>query len=107
MIEPEIAFAELSDNAALAEGLLKYTFAALLKEREEDLAFFDQRIEKGLVAKLEGIIGSEFVHMDYDEAIHVLERSNEKFEFPVKWGSTCSRSTSAIWPRNTPRSRSS
>src|SRR2546423_1858107 len=86
MIEPEIAFADLSDNAALAEALMKYTFAALLKEREEDLAFFDQRIEKGLVAKLEGIVGSEFVHMDYDEAIEVLEQSNEKFEFPVKWG---------------------
>ena len=86
MIEPEIAFAELSDNAALAEALLKYTFAALLNEREEDLAFFDQRIEKGLVAKLEGIVGSEFVHMDYGEAIRVLERSNEKFEFPVQWG---------------------
>jgi asparaginyl-tRNA synthetase len=86
MIEPEIAFADLTDNGALAEALLKYTFAALLNEREEDLAFFDQRIEKGLVAKLEGIVGSEFVHMDYGEAIGVLERSNEKFEFPVNWG---------------------
>jgi asparaginyl-tRNA synthetase len=86
MIEPEIAFADLADNAALAEALLKYTFAALLNERQEDLAFFDQRIEKGLVAKLEGIVGSEFVHMDYGEAIRVLERANEKFEFPVKWG---------------------
>jgi aspartyl/asparaginyl-tRNA synthetase len=55
MIEPETAFADLSDNASLAEGLLKYTFSALLKEREEDLAFFDERIEEGLVAKLEGI----------------------------------------------------
>jgi asparaginyl-tRNA synthetase len=54
MTEPEIAFADLSDNAALAEALLKYTFAALLNERQEDLAFFDQRIEKGLVAKLGG-----------------------------------------------------
>jgi asparaginyl-tRNA synthetase len=86
MIEPEITFADLSDNASLAEGLLKYAFAALLKEREEDLAFFDQRIEKGLVAKLEGIVGSEFVHMDYGEAIQVLERANQKFEFPVSWG---------------------
>ena len=93
MIEPEIAFADLSDNAALAEALLKYTFAALLNEREEDLAFFDQRIEKGLVTKLEGIVGSEFVHMDYGDAIEVLERSNEKFEFPVHWASTCS----SIW----------
>src|SRR5438270_1027383 len=85
MIEPEIAFADLSANAALAQRLLKYTFAALLKEGEEDLAFFDQRVEKGLVAKLAGIVGSEFVHMDYGEAIRVLDRSNQKFEFPVQW----------------------
>jgi asparaginyl-tRNA synthetase len=87
MIEPEIAFTDLTDNAALAEALLKYTFAALLDEREEDLAFFDQRIEKrGCWRKLEGIVGSQFVHMDYGEAIQVLERSNEKFEFSVEWG---------------------
>jgi asparaginyl-tRNA synthetase len=86
MIEPEIAFADLADDAALAEGLLKSAFAALLDERAEDLAFFDQRVEKGLVGKLEGIVGSEFVHMDYGEAIRVLERANEKFEFPVRWG---------------------
>src|SRR5437667_6720084 len=56
MIEPEIAFADLSDNATLAEGLLKFTFETLLKERQEDLAFFDERVEEGLVAKLEGIV---------------------------------------------------
>src|SRR5712691_2754143 len=72
MIEPEIAFADLSDNASLAEALLKYTFKTLLNQRQEDLAFFDERIEKGLVAKLEGIVGSEFVRMDYGEAIQVL-----------------------------------
>ena len=87
MIEPEIAFADLADNAALAEALLKYTFETLLNQRAEDLAFFDERIEKGLVAKLEGIVGSEFVRMDYGEAIAVLERAKgQKFEFPVKWG---------------------
>jgi asparaginyl-tRNA synthetase len=86
MIEPEIAFADLSDDATLAERLLKSAFETLLKERQEDLAFFDERIEKGLVAKLEGIVGSEFVRMDYGEAIAVLERATEKFEFPVKWG---------------------
>jgi asparaginyl-tRNA synthetase len=86
MIEPEIAFADLSDNATLAEQLLKFTFETLLKERQEDLAFFDERIEKGLIAKLEGIVGSEFVRMDYNEAVAVLERAKEKFEFPVKWG---------------------
>ena len=86
MIEPEIAFADLSDNATLAERLLKFTFETLLSEREDDLAFFDERIEKGLVAKLTGIVGSEFVRMDYGEAIAVLERAKQKFEFPVTWG---------------------
>jgi asparaginyl-tRNA synthetase len=67
-------------------ALLNYVFAALLNERQEDFAFFDQRIEKGLAAKLEGIAGPEFVHMDYGGAIQVLDRANEKFELPVKWG---------------------
>jgi asparaginyl-tRNA synthetase len=89
MIEPEIAFADLSDDATLAERLLKFIFETLLKERHEDLAFFDERIEKGLVAKLQNIVASEFVRMDYGEAIAVLERAQEKkenFEFPVRWG---------------------
>jgi asparaginyl-tRNA synthetase len=86
MIEPEIAFADLADDATLAEGLLKFAFEALLKERPDDLAFFDERIEKGLVAKLTGIVGSEFVRMDYSEAIRILEKAKQKFEFPVKWG---------------------
>jgi asparaginyl-tRNA synthetase len=86
MIEPEIAFADLKDDAALAESLLKGIFKALLEERQEDLAFFDERLEKGLVAKLQGIVGSEFARMDYGEAIAILERAKEKFEFPVKWG---------------------
>jgi asparaginyl-tRNA synthetase len=86
MIEPEIAFADLSDNATLAEGLLKYALRTVLEERREDLEFFEQRIEKGLIAKLEGIVASEFARMDYGEAIRALERSNRKFEFPVAWG---------------------
>src|SRR6185436_9616551 len=86
MIEPETAFADLNDNATLAEALLKYTLKALLNERAEDMAFFDERIEKGIVAKLEGIVSSEFARMDYGEAIKVLEQAKEKFEFPVKWG---------------------
>jgi asparaginyl-tRNA synthetase len=86
MIEPEIAFAGLSEDADLAEALLKFTLGKLLEQRKEDLAFFDERIEKGLIAKLEGIAGSEFARMDYAEAIAVLERAKEKFEFPVRWG---------------------
>jgi asparaginyl-tRNA synthetase len=86
MVEPEIAFADLSADADLAESLLKFTFRSLLEERGDDMAFFDERIEKGLVAKLQGIVDSEFVRMDYGEAVSVLERAKEKFEFPVKWG---------------------
>src|SRR5438105_3757169 len=86
MIEPEIAFADLSDDATLAGRLLKFSLETLLRERQEDLAFFDERIEKGLVAKLSGIVSSEFVRMDYGEAIAALDRAKEKFEFPVKWG---------------------
>jgi asparaginyl-tRNA synthetase len=86
MVEPEIAFADLNDDASLAEALLKHIFKTLLDERHEDLAFFDERVEKGLVAKLEGIVGSEFVRMDYTEAVSVLEKAKEKFEYPVKWG---------------------
>ncbi len=86
MIEPEIAFADLSDDATLAERLLKFSFETLLKERADDMAFFDERIEKGLHAKLQGIVSSEFVRMDYGEAIKILEGAKAKFEFPVKWG---------------------
>ncbi|HEY5896583.1 MAG TPA: asparagine--tRNA ligase [Burkholderiales bacterium] len=86
MVEPEIAFAALQDNADLAEALLKSVFKDLLEKRGEDMAFFDERIEKGIVAKLQGIVESQFVRMDYGEAISILERTKEKFEFPVKWG---------------------
>jgi asparaginyl-tRNA synthetase len=86
MIEPEIAFAALVDNADLAEALLKHIFATVLAERGDDMAFFEERIEKGVIAKLTGIVQSEFARMDYSEAIEVLERSKHKFEFPVSWG---------------------
>jgi asparaginyl-tRNA synthetase len=86
MIEPEIAFANLSDDATLAEALLKHIFRTVLSERADDMAFFEERIEKGVIAKLQGIVDSEFVRMDYTEAIRVLEKAQEKFEFPVKWG---------------------
>jgi asparaginyl-tRNA synthetase len=86
MVEPEIAFAGLAEDADLAEALLKHVFKAVLAERPDDMAFFDERIEKGVIAKLQGIVDSEFARMDYAEAIAVLERSKEKFEFPVKWG---------------------
>jgi asparaginyl-tRNA synthetase len=86
MIEPEIAFADLQDDADLAEALLKYVFHALLTERPDDMAFFEERVEKGVIAKLHGIVESQFVRMSYDEAIEVLRRAKAKFEFPVQWG---------------------
>src|SRR5947207_6893851 len=86
MIEPEIAFADLSDNAALSEALLKHIFRTVLAERPDDMAFFEERLEKGVIAKLQGIVDSEFVRMDYSEAVRILERSKQAFEFPVKWG---------------------
>jgi len=86
MIEPEIAFADLGDDATLAERLLKHIFNTVLSERSEDMAFFEERIEKGIIAKLQGIVDSEFVRMDYGEAIRILERAKDKFEFPIEWG---------------------
>jgi len=86
MIEPEIAFADLADNATLAEALLKHVFRSVLAERADDMAFFEERIEKGVIAKLAGIVDAEFVRMDYTEAIGILERARQKFEFPVRWG---------------------
>jgi asparaginyl-tRNA synthetase len=86
MIEPEIAFSDLADNATLAEALLKHVFRTVLAERADDMAFFEERIEKGVIAKLAGIVDAEFVRMDYTEAIDILERATQKFEFPVRWG---------------------
>ena len=75
MVEPEIAFADLADNATLAEALLKYVFGTVLSERADDMAFFNERVEKGVIAKLQGIVDKAFVRMDYTEAIAVLERA--------------------------------
>ncbi len=86
MIEPEIAFADLGDDATLAEALLKHIFRTVLSERADDMAFFEERIEKGVIAKLQGIVDSEFVRMDYTEAISILKATREKFEYPVEWG---------------------
>jgi asparaginyl-tRNA synthetase len=86
MIEPEIAFADLTDNADLAESFLKYIFTALLNERGDDLKFFAERIDKGSVARLERFVASPFERMSYTDAIAALEKSGKTFEFPVRWG---------------------
>ena len=86
MIEPEIAFADLADDAALAEEMLKTLFEGLLTNRADDMAFFDERIEKGLVDRLKMIIEKPFRTLPYTEAIDILEKSGQKFEYPVEWG---------------------
>jgi len=86
MIEPEMAFADLDDDADLAEKYLKFLFQRVLDNCAEDLQFFDSRIEKGLIEKLTRLADSSFTRISYTEAISVLEKSDEKFDFPVKWG---------------------
>ena len=86
MVEPEIAFADVSDNADLAESLLQYSFRAILDECADDMAFFAERIDKEAVTRLEGLVTSTFARMEYTEAIEVLERSGRAWEFPVHWG---------------------
>ena len=88
MIEPEIAFADLSDNADLAEALLKSIFKTLLDEREDDMAFFAERIDKTCIDRLSQVVNAPFERIDYSEAIEILEKAGKKkkFEFPVSWG---------------------
>ncbi len=86
MIEPEIAFADLHDNADLAEDFLKYLFNAVMQECEDDMAFFAQRVDKGVISRLTDMIDSRFERMEYTEAIKILESCGETFEYPVEWG---------------------
>ena len=86
MIEPEIAFADLAADAQLAEDFLKYIFRALLDERKDDMAFFEKFVDKECVTRLGSLVESKFTRMDYGDAVKTLEKSGEKFEFPVKWG---------------------
>jgi len=87
MIEPEMAFADLAADCELAESFLKYLVIFALENCREDLEFFDQRIEKGLIAKLEDLAGARFKTITYSEAVDRLIESGRPFEFPVAWGS--------------------
>ncbi|WP_108649757.1 asparagine--tRNA ligase [Dongshaea marina] len=86
MLEPEIAFADLDDAAEVAIEMLKYVFKAVLEERMDDLQFFDQRIQKGVIERLQQLVSSEFVQVDYTDAIEILENCGKEFEYPVSWG---------------------
>lgn len=86
MVEPEIAFATLKEDAELAVAMIKYLAATVIAERADDMAFFAERVDKDCVKRLESIIKSEFVYMEYTDAINHLQRASKKFVFPVKWG---------------------
>ncbi len=86
MVEPEIAFADLNDLADLAEDLLKHVFAAVLEQCEDDIAFFQQRIDDTVLARLRTVVDSNFERIDYTEVVDILNNCGQKFEFPVQWG---------------------
>ena len=86
MVEPEVAFADLADNAALAERLLKSVTQRVLNDCETDLGFFQQRIDNTVLERLTNIVDQPFVRVTYSDAIDILLKSGKKFEFPVEWG---------------------
>jgi asparaginyl-tRNA synthetase len=86
MIEPEMAFATLADDADLAEKFVKYLCRFVLEECADDMAFFDRHIENGLVERIRGVAEADFTRMDYSEAIDRLQRSGATFAYPVEWG---------------------
>ena len=86
MVEPELAFADLNDNAALAEDFLKAVLKALLTRCPDDMAFFADRIDRGVIERLERVIETPFERLSYTDAVATLQNSGEAFEFPVRWG---------------------
>ncbi len=86
MIEPEIAFADLVDNMNLAEDMMKALINFLLEEAPEEMALFNNFVEKGLLEKLQAIAAAKFARISYSEAINILLKANENFSFPVEWG---------------------
>ena len=86
MIEPEMAFADLNDNMAVAEGMLKYVIRYVLENAPAEMNFFNQFVDKGLLDRLNHVLNSEFGHVTYTEAIKLLEEHNDKFDYKVFWG---------------------
>ncbi|SCB91273.1 asparagine--tRNA ligase [Gilliamella intestini] len=86
MMEPEVAFADLDDNAKLAEDMLKYVFKEVLEKRADDMQFFVQHVDKEAINRLENFINADFAQVDYTDAITILQNCDAKFENPVSWG---------------------
>lgn len=86
MIEPEMAFADLQDNMDVAEGMLKYIISYVLEHAPEEIDFFNQFVDKGLLDRLKSVLNSNFGHVTYTEAIEILEKNNDQFDYKVSWG---------------------
>ncbi len=86
MIEPEIAFADLQDDMDLAEAMLKSVIGYVLEQCPDELAFFDQFVDKGLLERLNKLVNAEFSRCTYTEAVEILEKVKDRFEYPVYWG---------------------
>ncbi|MEO7430591.1 MAG: asparagine--tRNA ligase [Dokdonella sp.] len=86
MVEPEMAFADLDVNATVAEDFLKFIFRMVLAERPDDMAFFADRVEKTAISRLETIIAVPFTRVDYTDAVDILKKSGQKFDYAVEWG---------------------
>ena len=86
MIEPEMAFADLDDNMEVAEGMLKYVIRYVLEHAPEEMAFFNNFIDKGLLDRLNNVVNSEFGRITYTDAVKILEEHNDQFDYKVSWG---------------------
>ena len=86
MIEPEIAFADLEDDMMLAESMLKYVINYVLENAPEEMAFFNNFVDKGLLERLENVVSNDFARVTYTEAIDILSKHNDKFDYKVSWG---------------------
>ena len=86
MIEPEMAFADLTDDMMLAEAMLKHVIRYVLENAPEEMNFFNQFVDKGLIERLNHVLNSDFAHVTYTDAIEILEKNNDKFEYKVSWG---------------------
>ncbi|MCI8320401.1 MAG: asparagine--tRNA ligase [Dorea sp.] len=86
MIEPEMAFADLQDNMALAEDMLKYIITYVMEHAPEEMNFFNSFVDKGLIERLKNVASSDFARVTYTEAVELLEKNNDKFEYKVSWG---------------------
>ncbi len=86
MIEPEIAFADLDDNMHIAEDMLKYIIKYVLDNAPEEMNFFNSFIDKGLLDRLNGVVNSDFARVTYTEAVKILEKNNDNFQYKVSWG---------------------